>query len=442
MAPDPRARALFLGVLPVPERQAVARALRTETVGGLVLLAAAVVALAWANGPFPGSYERIRDLHFGIPALGLDLSVGHWTADGLLTVFFLVAGIELKRELVLGELRTPATAALPVIAALCGMAVPAALYAAAVGLGGGSLDGWAVPMATDIAFALAVLAVVSTHLPASLRAFLLTLAVVDDLGAILVIAVFFTTDLNPYALAGAFAGLIAFYVLQRARVSGWWCYLPLGITIWVLTYNGGIHPTAAGVAMGLILRTTRDDGETAPPAERAEHLLRPVSAGMAVPLFALFAAGVSISVDALGEVFTSPEPLGVVVGLMLGKTLGIFGGTYLAARFTRARLNPDLAWADVFALAALAGIGFTVALLIGELAFPQAALGEHVKAAVLLASLISALLAALLLRRRNLLYRRLCEQEDTDPDAEGMPDVHHQAPPACAGMDRPEGRFG
>jgi NhaA family Na+:H+ antiporter len=209
---------LFLGVLPLPERQAVARALRTKTVGGMVLLAAAVVALVWANSPLKGAYQDIREFHFGISALGLDLSVGHWTADGLLTVFFLVAGIELKRELVVGELRSPARAALPMIAAVCGMAVPAALYAATVGLGGGSLEGWAVPMATDIAFALAVLAVISTHLPSALRAFLLTLAVVDDLGAILVIAVFFTSDLNLYALLGAVAGLVVFYVLQRLRV--------------------------------------------------------------------------------------------------------------------------------------------------------------------------------------------------------------------------------
>lgn len=178
---DVRSRSYFLGLLPLPERQAFARALRTETVGGLVLLAAAVVALVWANSPWSGAYEEIRDVHFGIPALGLDLSVGHWTADCLLAVFFLVAGIELKGELVVGELRTPATAALPVIAAVCGMAVPAALYGVIASAGGGSLDGWAVPMATDIAFVLAVLAVLSTHLSAALRAFLLTLAVVDDL---------------------------------------------------------------------------------------------------------------------------------------------------------------------------------------------------------------------------------------------------------------------
>ncbi|MFC4610483.1 Na+/H+ antiporter NhaA [Streptomyces maoxianensis] len=426
MAAAPRSRSPFLGLLPWPERQAVARALRTETVGGLVLLAAAVVALVWANSPLASSYTALRDFHFGIPALGLDLSVGHWTSDGLLTIFFLVAGIELKRELVVGSLRTPATAALPVIAAACGMAVPAALYAATAAAGGGSMDGWAVPMATDIAFALAVLAVISTHLPTALRAFLLTLAVVDDLGAILIIALFFTSHLNYWALAGALAGLIVFYLLQRLRVRGWWWYLPLGVVTWALMYNGGVHATVAGVAMGLILRTTRDEGEQASPGERTGRLLHPLSAGICVPLFALFAAGVSVSGDALGKVFTTPEPLGVVIGLVAGKILGIFAGTYLAARFTRAQLNPELAWADVLGLATLAGIGFTVALLIGELAFPGTTVGEHVKAAVLIASLAAALLAALLLRRRNTVYRRLYEEENLDQDADGIPDIYQR----------------
>ncbi|WP_340377608.1 Na+/H+ antiporter NhaA [Streptomyces sp. SS7] len=414
----------FLGLLPLPERVQVARALRTETVGGLVLLMAAVVALVWANSPFSGAYESIRDFHLGIPSLGLDLSVEHWTADGLLALFFLVAGIELKRELVVGELRTPATAALPVVAAICGMAVPAAVYLATAGMAGGSGSGWAVPMATDIAFALAVLAVLSSHLPSALRAFLLTLAVVDDLGAILVIAVFFSSELNPYALAGAFLGLVVFHLLQRYRVRGWWWYVPLAVVIWALTYNGGVHATVAGVAMGLILRTTRDKGEEASPGERTEHLLRPVSAGVAVPLFALFASGVSVSASALGGVFTRAEPLGVVLGLVVGKTVGIFAGAYLAARFTRARLNPDLAWADVFALAVLSGIGFTVALLIGELAFPDPADAGHIKAAVLLGSLLAATAAGVLIKRRNVIYRRLWEAETRDEDADGVPDIY------------------
>lgn len=435
-APDERSP--FLSVQPWRERTAVARALRTETVGGMVLLGAALAALLWANSPWSESYTSVRDAHFGIGALGLDLSVGHWAADGLLTVFFLVAGIELKRELVAGELRTPAAAALPVVAAVCGMVVPAALYVAVASAGGGSLSGWAVPMATDIAFALAVLAVLSTHLPSAMRAFLLTLAVVDDLGAILVIAVFFTSDLNLLALGGAAAGLVLFYVLQRLRVRGWWWYVPLGIAIWALMYNGGVHATVAGVAMGLILRTTPDDGtgghkpEPVSPGARTEHLLRPFSAGVAVPLFALFAAGVSVSVSSLGEVFTRPEPLGIVVGLVVGKIVGIFAGTYLAVRFTRARLNPDLAWADVFALAALAGIGFTVSLLIGELAFPDPAQAAHAKTAVLVGSLIAALFAVLLVKRRDRIYRRLFEEENRDDDLDGIPDIYQREPDGAA----------
>ncbi|MFF7551022.1 Na+/H+ antiporter NhaA [Streptomyces canus] len=326
-----------------------------------------------------------------------------------------------------GSLRTPATAALPVIAAARGMAVPAALYATTAAAGGGSMVGWAVPMTTDIAFPLAVLAVISTHLPTALRAFLLTLAVVDDLGAILIIALFFTSDLNYWALAWAFAGLVVFYLLQRLRVRGWW-YLPQGVVVWALVYNGGIHATVAGVAMGLILRTTRDEGEQASPGERTGHLLHPLSAGICVPLFALFTADVSVSGDALGKVFTTPEPLGGAIGLVAGKIIGIFAGTYLAVRFTRAQLNPELAWADAFGLATLAGIGFIVALLIGELAFPGTATGEHVKAAVLIASLTAALLATLLLRRRNAVYRRLYEEENIDEDADGIPDIYQRTP--------------
>jgi NhaA family Na+:H+ antiporter len=342
---------------------------------------------------------------------------------------FLVAGIELKRELVAGELRTLATATLPVVAAIGGMVVPAAVYLSVTAASGGSRNGWAVPMATDIAFALAVLAVFGTQLPSAMQAFLLTLAVVDDLGAILVIAVFFTTDLNLMALAGAAAGLIVFHLLQRYRVHGWWWYVPLGLTIWALTYNGGVHATVAGVAMGLILRTTPIRRADPSPAERTEHLLRPVSAGIAAPLFALFAAGVSLSAPALGAVFTRPEPLGVVLGLVIGKAVGIFAGTWLAARFTGAQLNPDLGSGDVLALSILAGIGFTVSLLIGELAFTEPARVEHIKAAVLVGSLIAAGTAALLIRFRNRVYRRLWEEENRDEDADGIPDVYQRDAP-------------
>ncbi|MGW3680053.1 Na+/H+ antiporter NhaA [Streptomyces prasinus] len=420
------------GRLSLPERTYVADALRTETVGGVLLLVAAVTALIWANVPaLHDSYESVGDFHFGPEALGLNLSVAHWAADGLLAVFFFVAGIELKRELVAGDLRDPRAAALPVVAALCGMAVPALVYTLTSGIGGGSLAGWAVPTATDIAFALAVLAVIGTSLPSALRAFLLTLAVVDDLFAILIIAVFFTDHLDFLALAGAVLGLAAFWLLLRKGVRGWYVYVPLALIVWGLMYNSGIHATIAGVAMGLMLRCHRREGEEQSPGERIEHLVRPFSSGLAVPLFALFSAGVAVSGGALADVFTQPETLGVVLGLVVGKTVGVFGGTWLTTRFTRASLNDDLAWADVLAVAVLAGIGFTVSLLIGELAFEgDASMADSVKAAVLTGSLIATAVAVVLLRIRNAKYRRLTEDEERDDDLDGVPDVYEEEDPA------------
>ncbi|MEV7276868.1 Na+/H+ antiporter NhaA [Streptomyces sp. NPDC093111] len=420
----------FLGRLSLPERRYIADALRTETVGGVLLLLAAIAALVWANTPLKESYATIRDFHIGPAALGLDLSIQHWAADGLLAIFFFVAGIELKRELVAGELRDPKAAALPVIAAVCGMAAPALVYTLVNVVGDGSLDGWAVPTATDIAFALAVLAVIGTSLPSALRAFLLTLAVVDDLFAILIIAVFFTSDLNFAALGGAFAGLVVFWLLLRKGVRGWYVYVPLALVIWGLMYNSGVHATIAGVAMGLMLRCTTEEGEEHSPGEHIEHLVRPISAGLAVPLFALFSAGVTVSGGALRDVFTQPVTLGVVLGLVVGKALGIFGGTWFAARFTRASLNPDLAWPDVFAVASLAGIGFTVSLLIGELAFvDDPVLMEEVKASVLVGSLIAAVLASMLLKLRVRKYRTLIEDEERDEDHDGIPDMYEEDNP-------------
>ncbi|MFJ9739995.1 Na+/H+ antiporter NhaA [Streptomyces sp. NPDC101166] len=422
----------FLGRLSLPERTYVADALRTETVGGVLLLLATVAALVWANVPaLRDSYQSVSDFHLGPKALGLDLSVAHWAADGLLAVFFFVAGIELKRELVAGDLRDPRAAALPVVAALCGMAVPALVYTLTSVTGGGSTGGWAVPTATDIAFALAVLAVIGTSLPSALRAFLLTLAIVDDLFAILIIAVFFTNTIDLAALGGAAAGLVVFHLLLRAGVRGWYVYVPLGVVIWALMYNSGVHATIAGVAMGLMLRCTTREGEEHSPGERVEHLVRPLSAGLAVPMFALFSAGVAVSGGALAAVFGHPETLGVVLGLVVGKTIGVFGGTWLTARFTRASLSEDLAWADVFAVASLAGIGFTVSLLIGELAFVgDAALTDEVKAAVLTGSVIAATLATVLLKLRNAKYRRLWEAEERDEDLDGIPDVYEEDDPA------------
>jgi NhaA family Na+:H+ antiporter len=409
----PTPRRQFLGRLPIPERAFIADALRAETVGGVLLLCATVVALVWAN-VWPASYVSVLARTVGPSTpLHLDLTLDAWAKDGLLAVFFFVAGVELKRELVSGELRDPRAAALPVVAAVAGVALPAVVYAV-VNLGpGGEPAGWAIPTATDIAFALGVLAVVGSHLPSALRAFLLTLAVVDDLIAILIIAIFYSHGIKLWALGLSVLGLALFYTLHRLRVHGWYLYLPLAFVIWALMHESGIHATVAGVAMGLMLRCTKDPGEEHSPAEHIEHLVRPFSAGFCVPVFALFAAGVAISPHAIGQVFTQASPLGVVLGLLVGKSLGIFGGTWLAARFTGAELNPDLEWADLFAVAVLAGIGFTVSLLIAELAFPDDhLLAERDKAAVLIGSVVCAVAAAVLLRLRNRAYQRMGEAEE------------------------------
>ncbi|MDT0306351.1 Na+/H+ antiporter NhaA [Streptomyces sp. DSM 44917] len=387
-------------------RRSVAEFLRLETTGGMLLLAAAALALVLINSPLRDAYLDLRDAHLDIPALDLHLSVGHWASDGLLAVFFFVAGIELKRELTVGELRRPAAAVLPVVAAIGGMAVPALIYVAVNGLGDGDLGGWAVPMATDIAFALGVLAVVGRHLPSALRTFLLTLAIVDDLIAIVVIAIFFTSGLDLAALLGAILGLVVFALLHRRGIRGWYLYVPLALAVWVLMHHSGIHATIAGVALGMLLRTTSNDDEDESPAEHIAHLVHPFSAGVAVPVFAFFAAGVEVSGGTLGDMAREPEALGVTLGLLAGKTIGVFGATWLTARFTGARLSPDLSWPDVLGGAILAGIGFTVSLLIAELAFADLPeLEEHVKAAVLLGSLLSAALAGLLLSARGRRYR-------------------------------------
>jgi NhaA family Na+:H+ antiporter len=371
----------------------VADVLRRETVGGVLMLAAAAVALLWANLA-PGAYETVLHVRLG------PLDLEHWSADGLLAIFFFVAGLELKRELTVGTLARPAQALVPVVAAVCGMAVPA-LVCLAINLGPhGQPTAWAVPMATDIAFALAILAVVAPGLPAGLRAFLLTLAIVDDLGSILVIATVFTERVAFGWLAGAALVAVLWWLLQRRRVRGWYLYVPLGLVCWWCVHESGVHATIAGVALGLLTRGSTTDPRA--PLNAWEHRWRPVSAGVAVPLFALFAAGVALTPAALTALVTTPLGLGIGLGLVVGKTVGVFGGAYLTARFTRAELTPGLRWTEVFSVSVLAGVGFTVALLIADLAFPDApALAEEAKAAVLAGSLVAALLAAVSLRRRT-----------------------------------------
>jgi NhaA family Na+:H+ antiporter len=386
------------------ELRIVADALRAETMGGALLLLATVLALILANTPARTAYYQLQHLAIGPSALGLHLNLEAWAADGLLAIFFFVAGLELKRELVAGEMRHLSAALVPVMAAIGGMVVPAIIYLL-INAGHSTARGWAIPCATDIAFALAVLAVTGRFLPAALRAFLLTLAVVDDIGAIIVIAVAYTSSIKVAALAGAVILLVVFWLLQRLRFTRWWITVPLAVVIWALVHESGVHATVAGVALGLLVPVTGTDES---PAERLEHLVRPVSAGLAVPAFALLSAGLALSASSLHEVVTGRGGLGVLAGLIAGKALGVFGGAYLTARFTRARLSPGLAWADVLAVAVLSGVGFTVSLLISDLAFGEgSAHATTAKTAVVLASVLASLLACGLLLMRNRHYREL-----------------------------------
>ena len=398
--------------------------LRTETTGGVLLLVATVVALIWANSPWSGGYRSLAAAQVGPSAWHLDLTLATWAADGLLAIFFFVAGLELKREFVAGDLRDPRRAALPVAAAVGGMIVPALVFVAVnARAGGDALAGWAVPTATDIAFALAVLGVISTHLPAAMRTFLLTLAVVDDLLAITVIAVFYSSSLHLTPLLLAVLPLAAFGLLAQRRVRSWWLLLPLAAATWILVHESGIHATVAGVLLAFTVPVRRRaPGEGPGLAEHFEHRWRPLSAGFAVPVFAFFAAGVSVAgAGSLGNTVT----LGIVAALVLGKTIGITGATWLVQRFTRARLAEGLSWWDVLGLAMLGGVGFTVSLLIGELAYgPGTEQDEQAKVGILLGSLLAAVLAAVLLRLRNRHYRRICAEESVDADADGVPDVY------------------
>jgi NhaA family Na+:H+ antiporter len=392
--------------------------LRKETVGGGLLLLGAVVALAWANSPWSAAYASLSQVTVGPAALHLNLNLATWAADGLLAIFFFVAGLELKREFVAGDLRSPARAVLPVAAAFGGVIVPALLFVA-LNLGeGDAVRGWAIPTATDIAFALAVLAIIGTHLPAGLRTFLLTLAVVDDLIAITIIAVFYTDSLAVVPLLLALVPLGLFTVAVQRRVRSWWLLLPLAAATWVLVHDSGVHATVAGVLLGFavpVVRSQAAGGPEAGPglAEHFEHRFRPISSGFAVPVFAFFAAGVSVAgAGGLGATLSDSVTVGVVVGLVAGKVVGVLSATWLVQRYTRAQLDEGLAWWDVLGLSLLAGIGFTVSLLVGELAFGAGSeRDDHVKVGVLAGSLLAALLATVVLRLRNRVYRRLLDQE-------------------------------
>jgi NhaA family Na+:H+ antiporter len=425
--------------------QPLQRVLRHEAAGGVVMLVAAGIAIAWANSPWADSYAEVWQTPLRVELGGLlhldHLSLQAWVNDALMTVFFLLVGVEIKREVVHGELRDPRAVALPVVAALGGMVVPAAIYAA-LNSGGPGADGWAVPMATDIAFAVGVVTLVGSRVPLAAKVFLLTLAVADDIGAIVVIAVFYTGALSWGWLACAAVGLAAIFALRRGDVQSLAPYLAAGAFAWLALLESGVHATLVGVALGLLtpawpLRSPRlfppearrvanrieaayydrvltqeefSENEqriaevarlamfSTSPLERLERALSPWVAYVVVPVFALANAGVALTGDAIGGVVSEPVTVGVVLGLFAGKTAGVLGATALAVRLGIGRLPGGTTWRHVVGLATTAGVGFTVALFVTSLAFDDAAVGDAAKVGILVGSTLSGLVGYLILR--------------------------------------------
>jgi Na+:H+ antiporter, NhaA family len=442
VAPPPgrRATRLVFGRARYAEVVRIGAILRKEAVGGALLVGAAAIALLWSNSPWSAGYFALRDLSFGYAPWQLELTVGQWSSDGLLAIFFFLVGLELKREIVAGDLSDPGTAVVPVAAAVGGVIVPALIYVAINWGDQDAVRGWAVPTATDIAFAVAVLAVIGSHLPSALRLFLLTLAVADDLIAIVIIAFFYTTSIQMLPLVLTLVPLALYtFLAQKYRKffrlnasAAWFVLLPIGIATWVLLHASGVHSTVAGVLLGFavpVLRVAGSENETGPGlAELFEHRFRPISTGFAVPVFAFFAAGVAIGGwDGFGAAFGSPVTLGVLAALVLGKPIGIVAMTWLTTRLTRAELDPSVKWIDLTGVAFLGGIGFTVSLLVAELSFGAGSThDDDAKVAILVASLAAAFLASLVLRARNRHYRRIEFEDAVDADGDGIPDVYQQ----------------
>ncbi len=424
--------------------------LRKETVGGILLLIATLAALIAANSPLADWYFTLRDTELGLTFGDFEwhISVGHLAADGLLAVFFFLAGLELKREFVAGELRDPRKALMPVMAAVGGVALPAVIYALITLQSSPEVQrGWAIPVATDIAFALAVLAVIGTHLPAAMRTFLLTLAVVDDLLGIGIIAFFYSDGVRPGYLLAMFLGLAVFGLLAQKftwfflvrPTAAWLVLLPIGILVWFFMYSSGVHATVAGVLLAFTIPVRRspavraaaeargitDEASRPGLAEVLEHRIRPLSTGFAVPVFAFFSAGVAIGGwQALGAALSSPVAIGIIAALIVGKTIGITGATWLVTRMPGITLPRGLAWIDVFGLGILGGIGFTVSLLISELSFGLGSeLDDTAKIAILAGSLLAGGLAAIVLGGRNRHYRNQRRLEQVDTNRDGVPDV-------------------
>ncbi|HEX6312357.1 MAG TPA: Na+/H+ antiporter NhaA [Acidimicrobiia bacterium] len=370
-----------------------------EALGGLALLGATIVALVWANVA-GDSYTDLwhTGLTIGIGDFSISEDLQHWVNDGLMTLFFFVVGLEIKRELVDGELRDPKTAALPALAALGGMVVPAALYLA-LNTTELARDGWGIPVATDIAFAVGVLALLGPRIPKGLKLFLLTLAIVDDIGAILVIAVFYSSGVSGRWLGGAVAALLLIFVLQRVGARSPFVYVLPGVLLWVCMFESGVHATIAGVILGLV--TPKQSWRGKPVLEQLEGALHPWTSFLIIPVFALANAGVDLGGGVLGDALSSRITLGVIVGLVVGKTVGISGAVAIAVRFRLGRLPAGVHARQILGAATLAGIGFTVSLFIAELSFDDELLLGDAKIGILVASVIAGVAGALILLKSN-----------------------------------------
>ncbi|MFC5369555.1 Na+/H+ antiporter NhaA [Arcanobacterium bovis] len=430
------------------EFQRIGEILRKETTGGIALIIASIIAIFWANSPYSDAYFSLRDAKLGFSTswFHLDLSVGQWAADGLLAIFFFLVGLELKYELIAGDLRSFRKAVVPVVAAVGGVVVPAGVFWLVNRGNPITIAGWAIPTATDIAFAVAVLAIIGSHLPSPLRIFLLTLAVVDDLIAITIIAIFFTQSINFAALALFLVPVAAFaFAVQKfpqffARHvwANWLILLPLAILAWVLLHESGIHATISGVVLGLAVPVRHRNSAGAPTTSTEteslsttlEHRFRPLSSGFAVPIFAFFSAGVSFGgLSGLTQALTSPLTLGVIAGLCIGKPLGIVLSTYVVTKLTRASLDSEIRWIDLVGVGALAGIGFTVSLLVGELSFELgSSYNDAAKVGVLIASICAALIASIIVIPRNARYKKTSEGDTRDSDHDSIPDNFDKDP--------------
>lgn len=416
--------------------------LRVEAAGSILLLVAAVVALLWANSWWSESYRDLWHTPIGLDvgSWRIEHTLQHWVNDALMVIFFLVVGLEIKYEIVNGDLRDPRTAALPIVAAFGGMLVPAGIYLLIAG-GPGTGHGWGIPMATDIAFAVGVLGVLGRGIPSAARLFLLTLAIVDDIGAIMVIAFFYTTDIELAWLAVAVLGLVVMLVMRRLRIWVTWSYVVVGVVVWFALLESGVHATLAGVAIGLLAPAKpllKDDvsrdfaqqalhdneldpdelhrlrfllGESVSVVERLQAKLHPISAYVVLPVFALANAGVNLGGGVFGEAITSKVGLGVIAGLVIGKPVGIWLASFVAVKLRIARMPEHTGWLHLLGLGAVAGIGFTVSLFIAGLSFDEAMLTDDAKVGILLASLLSAVIGVVLLKLATARSAAVAENE-------------------------------